>query len=119
MQTDVDTRRGLTGPVLTLRFTPAEWRALLEDPTFLTDPDNSYLPRRLMGLPVQIVPDHLTALACPLPPADYQRGEKMFSMPSARKSPTATPAAMVPAVRRKPPSPLFAANGLDCTGAPA
>jgi hypothetical protein len=43
----------------TFRFTPAEWRHLLEDRTFLTAPDNSWLPpRRLMGLPVQIVPDH-------------------------------------------------------------
>lgn len=42
-----------------LRFTPAEWRALLEDAGFLTDKDNSYrLPRRLMGVAVQIVPDH-------------------------------------------------------------
>jgi hypothetical protein len=41
-----------------LRFTPAEWRHLLADSAFLRDPDNSYLPRRLMGVPVQIVPDH-------------------------------------------------------------
>jgi hypothetical protein len=46
----------------TFRFTPAEWRHLLEDRTFLTAPDNSWLPpRRLMGLPVQIVPDHRRA----------------------------------------------------------
>ncbi len=42
----------------TLRFTPAEWKTLLEDSTFLRDADNSYWPRRLMGVPVQIVPDH-------------------------------------------------------------
>jgi hypothetical protein len=42
----------------TLRFTPAEWRSLLHDGSFLRDPDNSFSPRRLMGLPVQIVPDH-------------------------------------------------------------
>jgi hypothetical protein len=42
----------------TLRFTPAEWRSLLHDEAFLRDPDNSFHPRRLMGLPVQIVPDH-------------------------------------------------------------
>ncbi len=43
----------------TFRFTPAEWRHLLEDRSFLTAPDNSWLPpRRLMGLPVEIVPDH-------------------------------------------------------------
>lgn len=42
-----------------LRFTPAEWRLLLEDPAFLKDLDNSYLkPRRLMGAKVEIVPDH-------------------------------------------------------------
>ena len=41
-----------------LRFTPAEWRHLLEDASFLRDCDNSYAPRRLMGLPVEIVPDH-------------------------------------------------------------
>jgi hypothetical protein len=43
---------------VTLRFTPAEWRCLLEDVSFLRDRDNSYAPRRLMGLPVEIVPDH-------------------------------------------------------------
>jgi hypothetical protein len=44
---------------LPLRFTPAEWRFLLEDPAFLSAPDNSYAqPRVLMGLPVLIVPDH-------------------------------------------------------------
>lgn len=42
-----------------LMFTPAEWRHILEDPEFLEGEDNSYLvPRRLMGLPVQIIPDH-------------------------------------------------------------
>lgn len=42
-----------------LRFTPAEWRHLIEDPSFLKDADNSYaVPRRLIGLPVEIVPDH-------------------------------------------------------------
>ena len=44
--------------VLTLRFTPAEWRSVLKDPDFLNHADNNYRPRRLMGLPVQIVPDH-------------------------------------------------------------
>lgn len=43
----------------TLKFTPAEWRVLLEDRSFLDEPDNSYAPRRrLMGVPVVIVPDH-------------------------------------------------------------
>ena len=46
-----------TGPY-TLRFTPAEWRALLHDGSFLKSPDNSFSPRRLMGLPVEIIPDH-------------------------------------------------------------
>jgi hypothetical protein len=40
-----------------LHFTPAEWRALLEDRSFLSERDNDYAPRRLMGIPVQIVPD--------------------------------------------------------------
>lgn len=42
-----------------LTFTPAEWRRLLEDPSFLEHRGNSYrVPRRLAGLPVLIVPDH-------------------------------------------------------------
>ncbi len=41
-----------------LRFTPSEWRCLVEDPSFLKDPGNSYRPRRLMGVPVQIIPSH-------------------------------------------------------------
>ena len=42
-----------------LHFTPAEWRSILEDRSFLDHPDNAYAaPRRLMGLPVAIVPDH-------------------------------------------------------------
>jgi hypothetical protein len=45
--------------VCVLHFTPAEWRILLEDPSFLADQDNSYLlPRRLLGVMVAIVPDH-------------------------------------------------------------
>lgn len=44
-----------------LTFTPAEWRLLLNDPDFLKDPDNRWgSSRRLMGLPVRIVPDHQT-----------------------------------------------------------
>jgi hypothetical protein len=40
-------------------FTPAEWRHVLEDARFLRDWDNSYrTPRRLMGVPVEIVPSH-------------------------------------------------------------
>ena len=42
-----------------LRFTPAEWRCVLEDEAFLEDKDNRYCPpRRLMGVEVRIVPDH-------------------------------------------------------------
>jgi hypothetical protein len=42
-----------------LTFTPAEWRQLLEDPSFLVHRGNSdQAPRRLAGLPVMIVPDH-------------------------------------------------------------
>jgi len=41
------------------RFTPAEWRHLLADPAFLADDDNSStVPRKLMGVPVVIIPDH-------------------------------------------------------------
>ncbi len=42
-----------------LRFTPAEWRRLLEDRAFLNECGNRYTPpRRLMGVDVEIVPDH-------------------------------------------------------------
>jgi hypothetical protein len=42
-----------------LRFTPAEWRHLLEDGAFLAEEDNRYAPPRLlMGVKVEIVPDH-------------------------------------------------------------
>ncbi len=53
-----------------LRFTPAEWRHVLEDPSFLADRGNSYCaPRRLMGVPVEIVPDHSFIEGTePLPP---------------------------------------------------
>jgi hypothetical protein len=44
-------------PAYVFRLTPAEWRSVIEDETFLNDPDNSYQPRRLMGVPVEIVPD--------------------------------------------------------------
>lgn len=42
----------------TLRFTPAEWRQVIDDVRFLLDAGNSYRPRRLMGVPVEIIPDH-------------------------------------------------------------
>jgi hypothetical protein len=45
-------------PVYAFRLTPAEWRQLLADGSFLSDPDNSIRPRRLMGVPVEIIPDH-------------------------------------------------------------
>ena len=44
--------------VYAFRLTPAEWRSVLADETFLKDPGNSFHPRRLMGVPVEIVPDH-------------------------------------------------------------
>ena len=41
----------------TFRFTPAEWKHLLDDPDFLSEPGNQYAPRRLMGVNVEIIPD--------------------------------------------------------------
>jgi len=43
---------------LPFHLTPAEWRRLLADQSFLSDPDNSCNPRRPMGVPVEIIPDH-------------------------------------------------------------
>ena len=40
------------------RLTPAEWRQVLADGSFLCDPDNCIRPRRLMGVPVEIIHDH-------------------------------------------------------------
>ncbi len=57
-----DTADRPSGRRFFLRFTPAEWRVLIEDADFLRDSDNSYLPRRLMGLPVEIIPDHRVGL---------------------------------------------------------
>ena len=45
-------------PAYAFRLTPAEWRQVLADGSFLRDPDNSIRPRRLMGVPVEIIPDH-------------------------------------------------------------
>jgi len=45
-------------------LTPAEWHRLLADQSFLRDPDNSFSPRRLMGVPVEIIPDHRFIVAC-------------------------------------------------------
>jgi len=45
--------------IFALKFTPAEWHSLLSDPDFLDDGQNNRCaPRRLMGVPVEIVPDH-------------------------------------------------------------
>jgi hypothetical protein len=44
--------------IYTLHFTPAEWRQVIDDVRFLLDAGNSYRPRRLMGIPVEIIPDH-------------------------------------------------------------
>ena len=57
IQRDDKTRQDAQG--FALHFTPAEWRSFLEDASFLDAEDNSYCPpRRLMGVPVEIVPDH-------------------------------------------------------------
>ena len=51
-------------PVYAFHLTPAEWHRLLADRSFLADPDNSFSPRRLMGVPVEIIPDHRFITAC-------------------------------------------------------
>jgi hypothetical protein len=41
-----------------LRFTPSQWRAILESHGFLDRPDNCFQhPRRFLGASVQIIPD--------------------------------------------------------------
>lgn len=55
-----DAARGAK-PVYAFRLTPAEWRSVLDDASFFADPGNSIRPRRLMGVPVEIVPDHRMA----------------------------------------------------------
>jgi hypothetical protein len=41
-----------------LRFTPSQWRAILESHGFLERPDNRFQhPRRFLGAWVQIIPD--------------------------------------------------------------
>jgi hypothetical protein len=41
-----------------LRFTPSQWRAILESHGFLERPDNCFQhPRRFLGARVQIIPD--------------------------------------------------------------
>ena len=45
------------------RFTPAEWRHVLDDPEFLQHDDNRcYAPRMLMGVPVLIIPDRFSTV---------------------------------------------------------
>jgi hypothetical protein len=45
-------------PIAVLKLTPPEWRAVLEQRSFLERADNRFQhPRRLFGAPVQIVPD--------------------------------------------------------------
>jgi hypothetical protein len=51
-------------PVYAFHMTPAEWHRLLADQSFLRDPDNSFSPRRLMGVPVEIIPDHRFIVEC-------------------------------------------------------
>jgi hypothetical protein len=50
--------------VYAFHLTPAEWHRILADQSFLSDPDNSFSPRRLMGVPVKIIPDHCFIVAC-------------------------------------------------------
>ena len=50
--------------VYAFHLTPAEWHRLLADQSFLSDPDNSFSPRRLMGVPVEIIPDHRFIVVC-------------------------------------------------------
>jgi hypothetical protein len=41
-----------------VRFTPSQWRAILESHDFLERPDNCFQhPRRFQGARVQIIPD--------------------------------------------------------------
>ena len=65
MQTTMTTaNRAARRPVYAFHMTPAEWHRLLADQSFLSDPDNSFSPRRLMGVPVEIIPDHRFIVAC-------------------------------------------------------
>ena len=52
-----------TQPSFRFRFTPAEWRMVLDDDDFFEQPDNSYFPRVWMGIAVEIVPAHTGAEA--------------------------------------------------------
>ncbi len=64
MQTMKSTANGAARRAYAFHLTPAEWHALLADQSFLRDPDNSFSPRRLMGVPVEIIPDHRFIVAC-------------------------------------------------------
>ena len=65
MQTTKTTANGAAPRrVYAFHLTPAEWHRLLGDQSFLSDPDNSFSPRRLMGVPVEIIPDHRFITAC-------------------------------------------------------
>lgn len=56
-QTVTDSDVGVR-PIQVLKFTPPEWRAVLEQRSFLDRPDNRFQhPRRLFGTPVVIIPD--------------------------------------------------------------
>jgi hypothetical protein len=54
----IDWGAGPDGKGARLLFTPADWRAVLEDAHFLDGPTNSYNPRRLRGVNVEIVPSY-------------------------------------------------------------
>ena len=62
--TKATTAGGTRRSVYAFHLTPAEWHRLLADQSFLSDPDNSFSPRRLMGVPVEIIPDHRFITAC-------------------------------------------------------
>ena len=64
MQTTKTTARSSVRKAYALHLTPAEWHRVLADQSFLSDPDNSFSPRRLMGVPVEIIPDHRFIVAC-------------------------------------------------------
>jgi len=56
-QTDAARQPRLKGQGV-LRFTPSQWRAILESHGFLDRPDNRFQhPRRFLGARVQIIPD--------------------------------------------------------------
>ncbi|MGZ3276115.1 MAG: hypothetical protein ACXU82_14530 [Caulobacteraceae bacterium] len=64
MQTTQTTASSSARKAYAFRLTPAEWHRVLADQSFLSDPDNSFNPRRLMGVPVVIIPDHRFIVTC-------------------------------------------------------